>query len=104
MDDSGAPRGGTLPELILYSRPGCHLCDDARTLLQALLAVRVAAGQPIPQFVERDITTNDDWQRAYFATIPVVTLGDRSVELATSAAKLRALLASLDSPAVPVGR
>jgi hypothetical protein len=100
MDDSGAARGGgALPDLILYSRPGCHLCDDARTLLEALLAVREQDGQPVPTLVERDITTNDDWERAYFATIPVVVLGHRSVELATSAAKLRSLLNSLDTPA-----
>jgi glutaredoxin len=86
-----------LPDLILYSRPGCHLCDDARALLEQLLAARRAAGRPTPTLVERDITTNPDWERAFFATIPVVELGDRRVELATSALKLKGLLATLDA-------
>jgi hypothetical protein len=98
MDHRGAARGGgALPDLILYSRPGCHLCDDARTLLQALLAQRRTTDLPTPALVERDITTNPDWERAFFATIPVVELGDRRVELATSAVKLKGLLASLDA-------
>ena len=99
MDHDGVAhdRGG-LPALILYSRPGCHLCEDARALLEALLAARTAAGNPAPTLVERDITTDPDWERAYFLTIPVVELGDHRVELATSAIKLRALLATLDAP------
>jgi len=99
MDHDGAADGpGALPDLVLYSRPGCHLCEDARVLLVALLAARTAAGNPAPALVERDITTSQDWERAYFLTIPVVELGDHRVELATSAIKLRALLATLDAP------
>jgi len=99
MDHDGAADGpGALPDLVLYSRPGCHLCEDARVLLVALLAARTAAGNPAPALVERDITTSQDWERAYFLTIPVVELGDHRVELATSAMKLRALLATLDVP------
>jgi hypothetical protein len=86
-----------IPDLILYSRPGCHLCDDARTALTALLAQRAEADRPTPQLVERDITTDPAWERAYFTTIPVVELGDRRLELATSPAKIRALLATLDA-------
>ena len=97
MDHNGAGRGA-LPDLILYSRPGCHLCENARSLLEAFLAARTAAGRRNPALIERDITTDPDWDRAYFLTIPVVELGDRRVELATSAIKLRALLATLDAP------
>lgn len=81
-----------LPDLILYGRPGCGLCDEARTLIQALLADRHARNLPTPNFVERDIDTDPAWQRAYFATIPVVELGDRRLETATSLAALRRLL------------
>ena len=35
------------------------------------------------------------WQRAFFAIIPVVELGDRRLELATSPAALRRLLADV---------
>ena len=82
-----------LPALILYSRPGCGLCDEARALLQALLEQRNAAGLPAPPLEERDIDSEPAWQRAYFATIPVVELGDRRLETVTSAAALRRLLA-----------
>lgn len=82
-----------LPDLVLYSRPGCGLCDDARGLLEALLERRVAAGLPTPSLIERDIETDPAWERAYFATIPVVELGHRRLETVTSAAALRRLLA-----------
>lgn len=86
--------------LFLYTRAGCHLCDDARTVLHAVLAERAAAGLPSPTPVERDIETNDDWQRAFLATIPVIEVGDRRLELATSPARIRRLLAdALDAPA-----
>jgi hypothetical protein len=45
-----------------------------------------------PRLVERDIDTDPAWERTYFASIPVVELGDQRLELVTSAAKLRRLL------------
>ncbi len=88
-----------LPDLVLYSRPGCGLCEEARAVLAALLAQREAQGKLAPPIVERDITTDPALERAYFTTIPVVEIGDRRLELATSAARLRALLAdALDAP------
>ena len=84
-----------LPDLVLYSRPGCGLCDEARTLLTALLAERAAAQLPHPALVERDIESDAALERAYFASIPVVELGDHRLELATSLAKLRRLLSDV---------
>lgn len=84
-----------LPDLILYGRPGCHLCDETRSFAMLLLADRLAAGLPTPALLERNIDTNPGWERAFFATIPVVELGDRRVELATSPAKVRRLLADV---------
>ncbi len=84
-----------LPDLILYSRPGCGLCDEARTLLTALLAERASADLPHPAIVERDIEADPTLERAYFASIPVVELGDRRLELATSLSKLRRLLSDV---------
>ena len=82
-----------LPDLILYGRPGCHLCDEAHALVVALLRQRSDEGQSTPRLVERDIESNQDWHRAYFETIPVIELGDQRLELATSVAKIRRLLA-----------
>jgi hypothetical protein len=84
-----------LPDLILYSRAGCGLCEEARTIVSALLDARERAGLVTPTLVERDIETDPSWQRAFFASIPVIELGDRRLELATSAAKVRRLLADV---------
>ena len=93
-----------MDELYLYARAGCHLCEDTRTALVQLLAEREADGLPCPTLVERDIDTNEDWQRAFMATIPVIELRDRRLELATSPARIRRLLADvLDVPAAARG-
>jgi hypothetical protein len=84
-----------LPDLILYGRPGCGLCDEARAMVVALLDQRRTAGLPAPTLVERDIETDPGWERAFFATIPVLELGDRRLEAVTSLAKVRRLLADV---------
>jgi glutaredoxin len=52
----------------LYSRPGCHLCDDAR---QALERVR---GKAPFELEEVDITTDDALHARYLERIPVIAL------------------------------
>jgi glutaredoxin len=52
------------PRLTLYGRPGCHLCDDARVVLQRV-------GEP---FDEVDITTDDALHASYLERIPVIVL------------------------------
>jgi hypothetical protein len=81
-----------LPDLVLYTRAGCQLCDEARALVQSLLEERAARGRRTAAIRERDITTNPDWERAYFDRIPVVELSGRRLELAISAGKLRRFL------------
>ena len=88
-------RDAPLPDLILYSRSGCHLCEETRTVLAALLEERARAGLPVPGFVERDIETDPAWEQAYFTSIPVVELGDQRLELATGVTRLRRLLADV---------
>lgn len=85
----------TLPDLILYGKPGCHLCEDARAIIDRLLEARAAGGLAVPRVVERDILSDPDWERQFFVTIPVVELGDRRLELATSQAKIRALVSAV---------
>jgi Glutaredoxin-like domain (DUF836) len=84
-----------LPDLVLYTRPGCHLCDESRQSIDAVLAAREAAGLPIPQLVETDIRTSEALETAFGATIPVVELGSRRLELAVSAGRIRRLLADV---------
>jgi glutaredoxin len=52
----------------LYGRPGCHLCDDARGVLE-----RIRATRPF-DLQERDIEADDGLLRAYLERIPVVAL------------------------------
>lgn len=81
-----------LPVLILYSRPGCGLCDEARRDVLDLLEARRRAGLTTPTLVERNIESDPAWERAFFSSIPVIELGDRRLELAISTAKVRRLL------------
>ena len=82
-----------LPDLVLYRRADCGLCDEARAMVDALLEDRRQRGLPSPDVHERDIDTDDAWQRAFFDKVPVVELGDVRLETVTSLAKLRRLLA-----------
>jgi hypothetical protein len=84
-----------LPDLILYGRADCGLCEETRAFVTELLAARRAAGLATPTLVERDIETDPTWQRSFFASIPVVELGGRRLELATSPARVRRLLADI---------
>jgi glutaredoxin len=52
----------------LYTRPGCHLCDDARA------ALLDAQRQTPFRLEEVDIETDDALHRAYLERIPVVHL------------------------------
>ena len=56
------------PEVVLYGRDGCCLCDDARTILK-----RVQAAHPFT-LTECDIDTDERLLRAYLERIPVVAI------------------------------
>jgi hypothetical protein len=71
------------------------LCEEARGFVTGLLEARREAGLPAPDLIERDIETDPAWERAYFSSIPVLELGGRRIELATSPAKVRRLLADV---------
>ena len=52
--------------LILYSKPGCHLCEG--------LAEKLAGVTQFDFELEiRDITTKDEWFNAYQYEVPVLT-------------------------------
>jgi glutaredoxin len=58
----------TPPTVTLYGRPGCHLCDDARAVLE-----RVRADRPFALH-EVDVEGDETLLRAYLERIPVVAL------------------------------
>jgi glutaredoxin len=51
--------------ILLLGRPGCHLCDDARAVIE-----RVAQELGVT-WAERDITDSEEDLRAYRDQIPV---------------------------------
>ena len=53
----------------LYTREGCHLCDDARAALE-----RLGASHPF-RLDEVDIEADDALHARYLERIPVVALG-----------------------------
>ena len=90
-----------LPDLYLYTRHGCHLCDNARAIVQGLLEDRAARGLRTAALRTRDIATDPDWERQFFDRIPVLELSGRRLELVTSQAKVRQFLAdALDATLV----
>jgi glutaredoxin len=59
-------------KLIMYSKPGCHLCEGLQEKLEQIQDLEV-------DLEIRDITTRDDWFQAYQYEIPVLFLvGERS--------------------------
>jgi glutaredoxin len=75
------------PRVVLYTRPGCHLCDDAREVVEKVTA---DLGEP---YEERDITGDPEQLRRYLESIPVVEVDGVQVDFwRVSADRLRAAL------------
>jgi hypothetical protein len=79
-------------DLVLYTRPGCSLCDEAREAITLVIGDRVARGLPVPTVVERNIEDDDDLHRRLLERIPVVEIGNLRVELIVTVGKVRRLL------------
>jgi glutaredoxin len=69
--------------LVLYGRPGCHLCDEARLVLERI-------GHP---FEEVDIEADDKLLARYLERIPVIALdGAELYDFFVNEVELRARL------------
>ncbi|MEH1938120.1 MAG: glutaredoxin family protein [Nostoc sp.] len=55
--------------LILYSKPGCHLCEGLQEKLEQIQNLRF-------ELEVRDITTREDWFAAYQYEVPVICLSN----------------------------
>ena len=55
----------------LYSRPGCHLCDDMKAVVQ-----RVGQGMPIAMEIV-DISTDPELKAQYGLEIPVLLVNGK---------------------------
>lgn len=77
----------TTARVTLYSRPGCHLCDDARAVIAAVCDELGEA------YEEVDITTDDDLEDRYRDEIPVTLVDGRQHDFwRVDPARLRAAL------------
>ena len=79
-----------MPSVTLLGKPGCHLCDDARAVLVAVLAEH-----PGVSFEEKSILDDPALLDAYAEEIPVVLIDDRVHTIwRVDEARLRAALAT----------
>jgi glutaredoxin len=77
-----------LTDVVLYGRPGCHLCDEARAVID-----RLRGELPPFDLREVDIDSDDRLLRAFLERIPVVEVDGRIVsELELDAEDLRVAL------------
>jgi glutaredoxin len=84
------------PRITLLTRPGCHLCDEARTV------VKRVAGDLKVTWVERDITQSEDDMREYWDKIPVTFVDGVPHDFwRVSEGRLRAALATLSADPAP---
>ena len=76
--------------VVLYTRPGCHLCDDALAVLE-----RVRGELPF-RLEARDIEADEALLRRYLERIPVVELdGEELFEFFVDEAELRRRLGTV---------
>jgi glutaredoxin len=59
------------PRVTIYSRPGCHLCDDAKAAIEGL------RGRAEFDLAEVNIDSDEELRRLYGEEVPVVTIDGR---------------------------
>ena len=59
-------------QLTMYSKPGCHLCDEMKALVRRVLERRAGVS-----FEEIDISHNSDLMELYELEIPVLLIDGR---------------------------
>jgi hypothetical protein len=76
-----------LNRLTLYSRPGCHLCDEMKAVV-----TRLARSMPLT-VEEIDISTDPELEGLYGLEIPVLLVdGKKAAKYRVSEEELRRLL------------
>jgi glutaredoxin len=82
--------------VVLYGRPGCHLCEQALAVLE-----RVRARVPFA-LVVLDIESDDELFRRYLELIPVIEIdGSRAFELFVDEAALERRLRRTSDTSAP---
>ena len=82
--------GNSVIVLTIYSRPGCHLCDDMKAIV-----TRAAESAPEQTTImEIDISTDTDLERRFGLEIPMLMVnGKKAAKYRVTEEELRRLLA-----------
>jgi glutaredoxin len=76
--------------LTIYSKPGCHLCDEMKTIVH-----QVTASQSDTSIEEIDISTDSELFARYSLEIPVLLIDGRKVaKYRVSEEQLRRIISS----------
>jgi glutaredoxin len=67
-------KGDTSVQIVLYSRPGCHLCIEAKEILNDLQHDFQL------DIIERNIDESEDWTEKYGLLIPVVESNNETLQ------------------------
>jgi glutaredoxin-like protein DUF836 len=87
-----ARKNWDVPEITLYGKPGCCLCDEARTAVQSVAATRDLA------LTEIDVSLDPELHGRYGELIPVLAIdGVVEFQLRVDADALRDRLDSLEA-------
>ena len=85
-----------MTRVVLFGRPGCHLCEDALAVIE-----RVRARVPF-ELEQRDIESDEEWFKRYLERIPVVEVdGREAFDLFVDESQLEQLLVSPNSGSGP---
>ncbi|AGF51820.1 ssr1391 [Synechocystis sp. PCC 6803] len=76
-------------ELILYSKPGCHLCEGLMEKLAQINSLTI-------ELEVRDITTDEQWWAAYQYEIPVLVWRSPTGEITLPRLSPRAPVSQLE--------
>ncbi|MES1255840.1 MAG: glutaredoxin family protein [Acidobacteriota bacterium] len=82
--------------LTLYTRPGCHLCDDMKAVVRRTLRDLDASHPPGPSATveEIDISTDPSLEARYGLEIPVLLVnGSKAAKYRVTTEELRRTLA-----------
>ena len=80
-----------MPSIQVYSRPGCHLCEQLIEAITPLLRGRAV-------LEVRNIDSRSDWREDYDTRVPVVEMDGRFVcEYKLDRAALHSMLSGTDT-------
>jgi thiol-disulfide isomerase/thioredoxin len=82
--------------LTLYSRPGCHLCEEMKAVIE-----RVVRSAPAPVTIEVvDISTDPELETRFGVEIPVLVVnGRKAAKYRVTEGELRRMLEDRAGPA-----